>query len=285
MFGYKAECGSDVGLGQKTNQDAVYMQHITLSDGEAVFCVLCDGMGGFKNGELASVSVVHAYMDWFRKRFIKNFRKMNEDMVIRDWNDIAVKINSSIYKYGIKNGIKIGTTAVAALWWKDRYCILNVGDSRVYELKDNIIQLTKDHTWVEQELEAGHITKEQARVHKKKNILLKCIGGNPDVAPDFFVGNIQYGAIYMLCSDGVRNKVTNDELYYFFHPTCMNSKSAILNNVNYIFDLNKSRGEKDNMTVAIIKVESKSNDTCKNKRVINKKLLQDYRGRLIKPKG
>lgn len=284
MFKYKTECDSDVGIRRRVNQDAVYMQHIAMAGEEAVFCILCDGMGGFKDGELASASVVHAYMDWFRKSFIKHSKQPDEAAVINEWNNIAVKINNSIYKYGIKKGIRIGTTVVAILLWRDRYCILNVGDSRVYELTDNIIQLTKDHTWVQREYEEGRMTKDQARTHKKKNILLRCIGGNPGVAPDFFVGSVQRGAVYMLCSDGIRNKVSDDELYYFFHPTCMDSRGAILNNINYIFELNKLRNETDNMTVAIIKAEV-SRDGCdiyKRKKVISKKLLQEYRGRLLK---
>ena len=286
MFEYKAECDSDVGLRRKVNQDAVYMQHMTIAGEEAVFCVLCDGMGGFKDGELASASVVHAYTDWFRKRFIKHLQHIDEEAIINDWNDIAVKINNIIYKYGIKKAIRIGTTAVVMLLWRDRYCILNVGDSRVYELKENIIQLTKDHTWVQREFEEGHMTKEQARTHKKKNILLRCIGGTPCVSPDFFIGNVQCGAVYMLCSDGIRNKVSDDELYYFFHPTCMDSRGAILNNINYIFELNKLRSETDNMTVAVIKAEGKRNGygTYRRKRVISKKLLQEYKGRLLKSK-
>lgn len=286
MFGYKAECDSDVGLTQKVNQDAVYMQHMVIAGEEAVFCVLCDGMGGLKNGELASASVVNAYAYWFRKCFIKQCGQISEETVIKDWNDIAVKINGSIYKYGIKKSIRTGTTAVVLLLWKDRYCIMNAGDSRVYELKDNIVQLTKDHTWIEREVEKGRLTKQQAAIHKKRNVLLRCIGGKPDVNPDFFVGNVRDGAVYMLCSDGVRNKVSNDELYYFFHPSCMENRKAILNNINYIFELNKLRSERDNMTIAIIKAQGKGNEygTYRGKKVINKKLLQDYRGRLLKSK-
>lgn len=284
MFKYKAGCDSDIGIRRKVNQDAVYMHHIAIAGEEAVFCILCDGMGGFKDGELASASVVHAYIGWFKKIFIKHSEQRDEKAVISEWNNIAVKINSDIYKYGVKKGIRIGTTAVVILLWRGRYIILNIGDSRVYEMTDNIMQLTKDHTWVQREFEEGRITKEQARTHKKRNILLHCIGGNPSVALDFFVGNVKHNAVYMLCSDGIRNKVSDDELFYFFHPTCMNSKEAIVNNIKYIFELNKLRNETDNMTVAIIKAEVSRDgyDTYKRKKVISIKLLQEYRGRLLK---
>lgn len=254
---YTVICESDVGRMRSINQDAVAIKHISTSGEEVVFAVLCDGMGGFNEGEVASSSVVMAFMKWFDEKYTKAINAYNIDKVFLEWKNIVNIINDKLYEYGNKNSVKVGTTATVMLICNTQYYILNIGDCRVYELSNKITQLTNDHSVVEREIELGRITREEARYDKRRNQLLRSIGVLENVSPDFFYGEVHTGAVYMLCCDGVRNKVFDDELLYYFHPEIMTTKSNMENNVNYIFALNKMRNENDNMTVVLIK----DNDT------------------------
>ncbi len=250
---YIAACDTDVGKVKKENQDALAIRHALLPDGEAVLAILCDGMGGFEHGELASASLVMAYVRWFEEIFLKEYSKFLAEDICDMWEKILVNMNKRIYEYGKSNSIKIGSTLSLLLIWNGKYYIMNVGDCRVYEFAANPVQITKDHSLVAREIEEGRLTPEQARVDSRRNQLLQCVGGQPKTQGDFFTGSICAEAVYMMCCDGVRTKVNDDELYYFFHPMCMNSEDAMNNNIKYIFELNKTRNETDNMSVILIK--------------------------------
>lgn len=250
---YMVMCGSDIGKSYSMNQDSVGIKHISTEKGEVIFAALCDGMGGFNEGEIASCSVLKAFFKWFDVKFSKNIAEYDNDRIHNEWKLIIKTINDKLYKYGKSKRITLGTTVVAMLVINTDYYILNIGDCRVYELSDTIIQLTNDHSVVEQEVLEGKITKEEARYDKRRNQLLKSVGVLNEVVPDFFYGKVKAGSVYMMCCDGVRNKVFDDELLYYFHPTIMIDKSNMKNNIEYIFSLNKSRGENDNMTIALIK--------------------------------
>lgn len=254
---YLVTCGSDVGRVKNINQDAIALKQIRVNGNEIIFAILCDGMGGFQQGELASTSVVMAYMDWFNNTFLTHMDEMNEGRICADWDKLMNKMNVILYEYGLNNAIKLGTTLTTLLIWNDKYYIYNVGDGRVYELTNNIMQITKDHSWVAREVEEGRMTAEQARMDKRKNRILRCVGGAPKTTGDFFVGSIPSGIVYMMCCDGVRNRVSDEELLYFFHPSCMTTQKSIDNNIKYIFELNKMRKESDNMSVIVIR----QNDT------------------------
>ena len=244
---------SDAGKVKKNNQDAIALRQAVIDGQEAVLAVLCDGMGGFEQGEVASSSLVMAYVNWFETKFLNFYVHMDEDTICASWEKILVDMNKRIYDYGVSNSIKIGTTLTIMLIWKDRYHILNVGDCRAYEFADEGIQITKDHSVVAREIEEGRLTKEEARVDSRRDQLLKCVGGMPRTSADFFVGKIKEQAVYMLCCDGVRTKVNDEELFYYFHPTCMTTKEYMDNNIRYVFELNKLRDETDNMSILLVK--------------------------------
>ena len=251
--GYIVCCNSDIGIEKKVNQDAIAFKQIKTLEGEVVFAILCDGMGGFSQGEIASTTVVMAYLDWFENIFLKNIGQMNKDRICVDWELLMQKLNNVLFEYANSNGIKIGTTLTILLLWNNERYIYNVGDGRVYELTNQIVQITKDHSWVAGEVEEGRMTPEQANFDSRKNRILKCIGGAAKTSGDFFAGKVVPESVYLMCCDGVRNKVFDEELHYFFHPTCMNDSQSMENNIKYIFELNKLREEKDNMSMIVIK--------------------------------
>lgn len=250
---YTVMCDSDIGKSRSMNQDAVGIKHISTTDGEVVFAVLCDGMGGFNEGEIASCSVLKAFLKWFDLKYSKNIAQYDDNRIFAEWELVIKAINDKLYRYGKSKKITLGTTVTAMLVKNTDYYILNIGDCRAYELSDTIRQLTNDHSVVAQEVLDGKLTEEEARYDKRRNQLLKSVGVLSEVTPDFFCGKVNRGCVYMMCCDGVRNKVFDDELLYYFHPEIMINKSNMKNNIEYIFSLNKSRGENDNMTVVLIK--------------------------------
>lgn len=253
---YTVACDSDIGRVRTVNQDAIFTKHIATNGNEVVFAVLCDGMGGFEEGEIASATVVNTFAKWFENSSFFDVVDYSYESVKKEWFEIIDEVNCRIYRYGQRKKINIGSTVTVLMIINNQYYILNVGDGRVYELTKDIVQLTKDHSVVAQKVEQGVLTKEQAMVDPRRNQLLKSIGGLRDVVPDFFSGLVPKEAVYMMCCDGVRNKVYDDELLYYFHPNIMTDSDNMRHNIRYIFELNKARKESDNMSIILIKNNS-----------------------------
>lgn len=245
--------GSDVGRVKEVNEDSLAIKHIYINNQEIVFAVLCDGMGGFDSGEVASASVVEAFMQWFNLKFLKSISIYTEKKIFEDWKYVINKINDAIFHYGEKRNIQLGTTVTIMLIKNAQYYIANIGDGRVYELSNKIRQITIDHSVIEREIQAGRLTRQEARFDNRRNQILKCIGITSKVEPDFFSGKIVNGGVYIICCDGVRNKVYDDELFYYFHPEIMTTQFNMNNNIKYIFSLNKKRKENDNMSMILVK--------------------------------
>ena len=183
---------TDVGLRKKTNQDSLLLETADSAYGKIAFGVVCDGMGGFAKGELASSTLVKGFKEWFDNRF-KNLviEGFSEADLRRDWNQIIQTENELIQNYGRKNGIRLGTTLSGILIFNSKYYIVNVGDSRIYQIMpDSLIQITKDHTFIQREIDAGRMTKEEALVSNQRSVLLQCVGASEEIYPDFFSGPV-----------------------------------------------------------------------------------------------
>ena len=147
---YRAAYHTDVGIKKKNNQDSLAIKIAETPNGQAAFAIICDGMGGLAKGELASKEVINAYCGWFEHDFVKLVRTgtFNTAILKEQWDRIAVTENEKLKAYGESRGIMIGTTLSAILMYEDRYYIIHVGDSRVYELTDKMEQLTQDQTQI-----------------------------------------------------------------------------------------------------------------------------------------
>ncbi len=245
---------TDIGNTKSTNQDSVGGRVFTTHMGKMVFVVLCDGMGGLAKGEVASGTVVNDFMKWSETRLPILCREgITDDKIVAEWTDLVTVENEKIKNYGRKCGINLGTTIVAALFSKERYYIINVGDSRAYELFKDVKVITKDQTFVEREVELGHLTREQADVDERRSILLQCIGASDNVYPDFFFGQTVRNAVYMFCSDGFRHEITEQEIFEKLQPAVMLSEESMKNNMNQLIMLNKQRLERDNITVLTVR--------------------------------
>lgn len=245
---------TDIGLRKKTNQDNLSVKTINTKQGKMVFAILCDGMGGLEKGEVASASVVQKFNSWVVNELPILSEKIIEDYDIRNqWETIAKEQNEQIKNYGAKQGVKLGTTVVVMLITQTRYYVMNIGDSRAYEISNCVKQLTKDHTFVAREVELGNMTPEQAESDERRSVLLQCIGASENVYPDMFFGDVNNNAVYMLCSDGFRHEITTDEMYECFNPYVLNNNNVMNENAIRLIELNKQRMEQDNISVILIR--------------------------------
>ena len=224
--------------------------------GNILLTVICDGMGGLAKGEVASSTVIRAFNRWF-ERDLKNLILLDdpEDRIFSDWENIVFSCNSAISNYARRNGISMGTTLNATLFMKGRYYIINIGDSRAYCLSDRMIQLTKDQTYVQREMDMGRMTPEEARVSPQRNVLLQCVGASEYIEPGFYSGEYAPGQSFLQCSDGFRHIVTEEEIYSYCAPAALANEQAMLDNAVYLTELNKYRRETDNITVILVKIE------------------------------
>lgn len=245
---------TDIGNTKTTNQDSVAARVFSTSVGKMVFVVLCDGMGGLAKGEVASANVVNAFMKWSVTGLPVLCRSsITDNDIISQWTSIVNKQNRMIKIYGQRSAINLGTTVVAALLTAERYYIMNVGDSRAYELFDHTNVITKDQTFVEREVDLGNLTREQAKVDSRRSVLLQCIGASDSVYPDFFFGDTKLNAVYMFCSDGFRHEITEQEIFDGLKPDVMISEEGMKNNMDQLILLNKKRMERDNITVLTVR--------------------------------
>ena len=246
---------TDVGLRKKTNQDSLLLELAESAYGNVVLGVVCDGMGGFAKGELASSVVIKAFKKWFENDFSKLVEEgFTESKLRRDWTDIIVSQNELIQGYGRDHGIRLGTTLAAILIFNDRYYIVNIGDSRIYMItSDSINQITKDHTFIQREIDAGRMTKEEALVSNQRSVLLQCVGASEEIYPDFFSGPVLPNEMFLLCCDGFVHVVTEAEFLQYLNPNLLVSEQAMTDYAKYLVELNKYRSEQDNITVGLIR--------------------------------
>lgn len=245
---------TDVGTTKKTNQDSLSAMVMNTPQGRMAFVVLCDGMGGLDKGEVASASVITAFRNWAMNDLAGLCSQPLEDATIRSqWEEIIDRQNRTIKTYGARQGVRLGTTAVVMLLTQTRYYILNVGDSRAYELTTEIRQITNDQTFIAREIALGHMTREQAETDSRRNVLLQCVGASDEVYPDMFFGQVQPDAVYMLCSDGFRHEIMPEEIYEQLQPGVLFDEYAMQQHSMALIELNKQRRERDNISVALVR--------------------------------
>lgn len=245
---------TDIGTTKNTNQDSLSVKIINTSQGRMAFAILCDGMGGLDKGEVASASVIRAFDKWVREELPSLCNGPIEDYVLRSqWEKIVTEQNQTIKTYGARQGVRLGTTVVAILVTEHRYYVLNVGDSRAYEISQGIRQLTTDQTFVAREVALGNMTEEEAMHDARRSVLLQCVGASDEVYPDMFFGDTAENAVYMLCSDGFRHEISGEEIFEKLKPDVLLDNHMMQTNATYLIELNKQRNERDNISVAMVR--------------------------------
>lgn len=269
-FHYTVAAQTDIGITKNVNQDSLTVKVANTPYGEAAVAVLCDGMGGLEQGEIASAVVVRAYEQWFLRMFPlaldESHGKIDVWWIQNNWESIANDCNARILDYSRERKTTMGTTLTVLLLFGGNFYISHIGDCRVYHMTDfgeQMKQVTTDQTYVEREVALGHMTPEQAKNDSRRNVLLQCIGTVRQVEPDFIVGQYQSGDSFLLCSDGFRHQLLEQEIYDYCHLALRDMEwyveyrqenSRLMNvQLKYLIEQNKIRMEKDNISAILIK--------------------------------
>ena len=235
---------SDVGMVREMNQDYYY---ISDDENEIKLYILADGMGGYKGGEIASRLAVTSAKNYIENN-IKETPK-DKDSLIQLIASSVEYANMVVYEKA-KEDIELegmGTTLEICLIYNNRAYIAHIGDSRIYRIRKEFMRkVTKDHSYVQKLVEDGTITKEEAAVHPKKNMWMKALGCNAFVEPDVTIKGFLKGDTIIICSDGLTNMVTQDEIYEIATSKFEYAPSDLIEKAN-------KNGGYDNITVIIIR--------------------------------
>lgn len=251
---FLATADTDVGISKSTNQDSVLIKHASTNVGEVLMAIVCDGMGGLAKGELASATVIREFARWFDEDLVYELDNLDMEVIGGKWSLMLKYLNAKILKYGMAHDTSLGTTFSGILFAGGRYLIVHVGDTRVYQIGASLNQLTTDQTFVAREISRGTMTLEQAKTDKRRNLLLQCVGASRVVEPQIICGRLEKG-VYMLCSDGFRHEITEAEMYGALKTVDGLDKNAMHGLSKRLIDLVKSRKERDNISVVLIKAE------------------------------
>lgn len=235
---------TDPGSVRKQNQDAYQIEQL---DRGTLLCVVCDGMGGAKSGNIASTLAVEVFIEEIRRCWTPAMDQDKIDQMLRS----AVKLaNFTVFDQSaqFEEFDGMGTTLVAALVRGKKATVINVGDSRCYVIdRGGIRQVTTDHSLVQLMVDRGELTPEVAKNYPGKNFITRAIGTEPTVMCDIFHLEVSKGDFLLLCSDGLSNLMDDQEILF-----------EVVHGVNKqhcckrLLNIAKNRGAPDNVTSVLV---------------------------------
>lgn len=235
--------GTDVGRIRAGNEDSLYAD----ADQERGLFIVADGMGGHAAGEVASEMAVQIVA-----RDLTNVRDLTAGDAGTRMAEALKAANRAIYERTIQEAEKqgMGTTASCLLMGQGRYLIGHIGDSRVYLLRDGELrQITKDHSYVQEQVDAGFLTPEQARYHPYSNVITRCVGAADSVEPDVFTGSVLAGDLFLVASDGLTGMVDDRRLLQL-----LMQRQPPQRIVDLLIREANGRGGLDNITAIVVAV-------------------------------
>lgn len=234
---------TDIGLVRSSNQDAV--DGGLINDKNAVWAVLCDGMGGANGGNIASQTTVDVAKENIGLFDFCGGEYKSESFL----KEIVYKANSTVYHTQLKNPelSGMGTTMELVLAYDKKAMITHVGDSRVYLIHDDeVTQLTVDHSVVQELVNRGELTPQQAMVHPNKNFITRAVGVNPYIEIDYKEVTFDNNDIIIMCSDGLSNYISDEGILDYA------KKYRADELTNALVEQAKQQGGRDNITVAVL---------------------------------
>ncbi len=235
---------SNTGVIRNNNEDACFV--IPSHD----VYVVADGVGGNNAGEIASRTAVRGIAEYVAANPVEACE--DEEAIYHYFSQCLEQVNDEIYQMGRKHKENKGmaTTAVIACVKDHTAYIINIGDSRAYLYRDGrIMQITVDHTYVNELLRTGMITTEEAKNHSQKNVITRALGAEPAVIADFFQTNVEKGDILMLCSDGLYGEVPERKL-----EEILDRQNPMPETCSRLVEEAIRSGGRDNITVVCLKI-------------------------------
>ena len=242
---------TDIGSCRQENQDNYCGQQ--LPDGSG-WGIVCDGMGGANGGRVAAGIATDTMLQYITRR-LPALQHGEEKAFLMHGFDI---INRAVYDKATSDPdmLGMGTTGVCAYLYGPQAHIVHAGDSRAYLWHDGAIrQLTRDHSMVQQLVDSGQITREQAATHPQKNLITRALGVSANIVPEYNRCEVMPGDILLLCTDGLTNMVPDEEIALILQETTFFNAPRIL------VDRALKGGGQDNITVLLMGVESTTEET------------------------
>jgi serine/threonine protein phosphatase PrpC len=238
---------TDIGLKRANNEDS--MTSVVPRDSQVMatkgaLFVVADGMGGHEKGEVASALVVNTVSETY-------YRDDEEDIAAALVQAVK-RANDRVYQEAAEKGDtegKMGSTCIAAVLQGESAYVANVGDSRAYIVRQGQAkQISRDHSWVAEQILAGALTPEEARTHEKRNVITRCVGVHDDVEVDTFTEQVRDGDVLVLCTDGLSALVDEDEM------CAIVEQYGPQESVSQLIARANERGGPDNITAVVARV-------------------------------
>lgn len=239
---------TDIGRKRKLNQDFVYSSDEAVGNLKNVY-IVADGMGGHQAGDYASKCTVETMVREIKGCFEQSpIRILSR--AIRIANDqVRRKAREDESLYGM------GTTVVAATVLGKYLQVANVGDSRLYIINEEVKQITRDHSLVEEMVRMGGLDREAARNHPDKNIITRAIGARDTIEIDFFHEELKSGDLILMCSDGLTNMLEDEEI-----GRILKTPGTIEERAERLIDAANQNGGRDNIAVILIDAFARENE-------------------------
>jgi protein phosphatase len=243
---------SDPGMVRSHNEDSI------ASDATRGLVVLADGMGGYNAGEVASGMATTV--------LVTELQHLLEEHSVHDADpdsgqsvaqkllrEQIAKANTSIYQASLSQPqyAGMGTTLVVALFYDNKMTVAHIGDSRLYRLRgDEFKQITKDHSLLQEQIDSGMLTPEQARQSQNKNLVTRALGIDPSVEPEIHDYETQLGDIYLLCSDGLCDMVSDEDIGMALQTLGANLRLC----AHHLVQRANDNGGRDNVSVILVRI-------------------------------
>jgi protein phosphatase len=243
---------TDTGKVRSHNEDSI------AADAEIGLAVLADGLGGYNAGEVASGIAVATLMTEIKRSLAgREPHEANdatsEQLAVRLIKESSARANAAIYQAARSQPryAGMGTTLVAALFYGSRVTVGHVGDSRLYRLRQGKLeQITRDHSQLQEQIDSGLISEEQARYAQNRNVVTRAVGIEPGVETEVHAYDVGPGDIYLLCSDGLSDMVADDDI----HATLGKLQSSLPLAAQQLVQLANVSGGRDNISVILARV-------------------------------
>ena len=232
------------GLVRSNNEDSVFAQDTPVGDLKNMFLV-ADGMGGYQGGEYASQFVVRRIHEILRRRIRRGEPRLLMDQTLS-------VVNKELYNISTDTPALrgMGTTVVMATFLNGSLYVMNAGDSRLYIYDGVLNQITHDHSWVEEMVARGALTRDDPIYEARRNIITRAVGNAPYVEPEFYEVRPQPGDRMLMCSDGLYTMVDNDTISRILYR-----EKDMLRAAERLIEAANAGGGKDNISVIVADVE------------------------------
>ncbi len=239
------------GMVRSHNEDSV------AYDASCGLVVLADGMGGYNAGEVASGITVSVMSTEIKQRLgsvrPQNKKENGEDIGEALLRENVQKANAAIFSAAQSQPqyAGMGTTVVSALFYDNRVAVAHVGDSRMYRLRgDSFETITRDHSLLQEQIDGGMISKEDARLSRNKNLVTRAVGIDAEVEVETHIHEVQVGDVYLLCSDGLNDMVGDEDIGTTLGMLKANLALAAVQ----LIEMANDNGGRDNVSVILVKI-------------------------------